>query len=485
MKRLAELGVSLFRLNLSHTKVKDAARIIRFVQGATPVPLSLDTEGAQVRTGDFVDRTIQVRENSIVRIHRRRVPGDSYDFNLYPPNILDELVVGDFIHIDADVLVQVIDIHRDMASLRVLSGGTVTQNKAVTVERDLHLPPLTEKDLRILAIGRELGIQHVALSFANRASDVAAIRAAAGDDVQVISKIECRAGLAHLDAIAEASDALLIDRGDLSREVPIEQIPAAQKHIIQRGHQAGRKVYVATNLMESMTTSPMPTRAEVNDVFNTLMDGADGLVLAGETAIGRYPIGCASMIKKIIPHFEKATESSYSFSPTPSISLLVDPHGGSLEAQPETGADEVRYDVEAVVDDSVLVDCEQLAVGAYSPLRGFMNQAAVESVLDANKLPDGDVWTLPIVLPVDPARRVSALERHAVGTSERCAQAARRGHRRRSLPSRSRFGGEAVVWYHGGKTIQASRRSTPPAASSSPERFDSSNDFPTANATTS
>jgi pyruvate kinase len=139
--RLTELGVSLFRLNLSHTKVRDAARIIRFVQDLTPVPLSLDTEGAQIRTGDLVTGRIQVRENAVIRIHRQRVPGDSRDFNLYPPDIVEQFLVGDFVHIDADVLTQVVETKPEWVAMRVLSGGEISQNKAVTVERDIAMPP--------------------------------------------------------------------------------------------------------------------------------------------------------------------------------------------------------------------------------------------------------------------------------------------------------------------------------------------------------
>jgi pyruvate kinase len=397
--RLEELGVSLFRLNLSHTEVRDAARCIRFVQSATTVPLSLDTEGAQVRTGSFVDGPIEVRENRVIRACRSRVPGDSHEFNLYPYQIIEQLQLGDFLHIDANVLAQVVDFEEGAVALRVLSGGRISQNKAVTVERDIAMPPLTEKDLRILAIGRELGIRHVALSFANRASDVDAIRAAAGPDVSVISKIECRAGLANLVEIAECYEALLIDRGDLSRQVPLEQLPALQKRIIRAAREAGRKVYVATNLMESMTTSPIPTRAEVNDVYNTLVDGADGLVLAAETAIGQYPIGCAGMVARIIREFENEDEPAPSPDP---ISQLVEPHGGRLvhrELPPSEAG--LRGAPMLEVDDAVLADCEQIATGVLSPLTGFLGREALESVLADHRLPDGTLWSLPVLLPLD------------------------------------------------------------------------------------
>ncbi|MCZ6675377.1 MAG: pyruvate kinase [Verrucomicrobia bacterium] len=400
--RLEELGVALFRLNLSHTKLEDVAGIIQFIRSRTTVPLCLDTEGAQIRSGNLVDGEIVVRENGTVRAHRLPVPGDSQNFNFHPESIIDELEVGDFIRIDSSVLVQVIDIETGSLVMRVLNGGKIGQNKAVTVERNIYMPPLTQKDQKALNIGREMGIVHVALSFANCAADVEEIRRIAGKDAFVISKIESRAGLMNLSEITVKSDALLIDRGDLSRQVAVEQIPAIQKRIIQDGKKAGVKVFVATNLMESMVTAPNPTRAEVNDVFNTLMDGADGLVLAAETAIGNFPIGCASMIMRIIREFEngpKRGAATYLSSP---ISLLVEPHGGRLVTR-EAGASDLEdlCRLKSIrVKDTDLMDCEQIAFGTYSPLTGFMGRDALESVLNAYRLPNGIPWTMPIVLQV-------------------------------------------------------------------------------------
>src|SRR3989338_3197938 len=249
--RLESLGVNLFRINLSHTKLEDLPGVIKEIQKHTRVPICLDTEGAQVRTGNFASKEVSVKENSIVFIHRNSVPGDAYNFNFYPNCVFDELVPGDFISIDFNsVLVQVIDIEKKRIAMRVLNGGKIGQNKAVSVERDIPLPVLTAKDREALKIGAELGIRHVALSFANRASDVAEIRAAASGNAFIISKIETRNSLLNLDEIAKASDALLIDRGDLSRQEPIERIPKLQKNIIPRGKEAGKKIYVATNLLE-------------------------------------------------------------------------------------------------------------------------------------------------------------------------------------------------------------------------------------------
>ena len=210
----------------------------------------------------------------------------------------------------------------------------------------------------------------------------------------------------NLSAIAEKSDGLLIDRGDLSREFPVERIPALQKHIVRVAKVAERKVYVATNLLESMITAPGPTRAEVNDVYNTLVDGVDGLVLAAETAIGAYPVACASMIVKLIREYEAGPEAAAGGYDLESASLLVEPHGGRLvhREQAAPAADELARLAHLTVDRNVLMDCQQIAHGTYSPLTGFMTEEMLTSVLRANRVPEGVAWTLPIVLQVDAAQ---------------------------------------------------------------------------------
>ncbi len=311
IRRLAQSGATLFRINLSHTDLAAVAPTIEKVQQATNVPLCLDTEGAQIRTGRFVDGRITFRDNTIIRAHSRRVPADDRNFSFYPAEIITQLQLNDFISIDFNsVLVQVVGFEEEAVVLRVLSGGKVGQNKAVTVERDLRLPHLTEKDRAALDIGRDLGLNHIALSFVNLGSDVEEIRSIFGRESFLISKIESLRGIDNLEEIAAHSDALLIDRGDLSRQVPIEFLPQIQKSILRRAKGVGCKVYVTANLLESMVSTPAPTPAEVNDIHNTLIDGVDGLVLAAESAIGKFPIGC-------VVHF--LAETCALREPTPSV----------------------------------------------------------------------------------------------------------------------------------------------------------------------
>ncbi len=415
--RLERLGVTLFRINLSHTPTEEIERVIARVQRVTEVPLCLDTEGAQIRTGRLRGGTVELVENAVVTAHGEPREGDAENFSLYPDGIVARLEPGDIISIDFDtVLVQVIAAERDYVRLRVLNGGRIGSNKAVTVlNRILELPPLTEKDRHALRVGAEMGVLTAALSFANHAEDVETLRRAFRRDGFVISKIECRNGVRHLDGIVDASDAVLIDRGDLSREFAIEQIPALQKHIIARCKARRRPVYVATNLLESMVSSATPTRAEINDIYNTLVDGADGLVLAAETAIGRDPVRCADMIVRMIREFEADRHADGTMDSADAISALVAPHGGTLvsrEAQPDD-LDGIEQWPSLTLSDHDLIDCEQLALGTYSPLAGFMTREELDAVLDEMTLPGGVVWTMPLILqiPADALRSIGVGDR--------------------------------------------------------------------------
>ncbi len=388
ISRLDDLGASLFRINLSHTQVIDLPETIDFIQAHTTVPICLDTEGAQVRNGLLEGGQVALSEHMTIRATRSIGAGTAECFSFYPDFVVDLLEVGDFISIDFNaVLVQVIERNDSEAVMRILNGGIMGQNKAVTIGRSIELPPLTSKDREAIAIGLNKGISHFALSFASSGANVDLIRNLCGSDSFIISKIESRDGLANLDEITNKSDAILIDRGDLSREVPIERIPGFQKHIIRNSNAKDTPVYVATNLLESMITQSGPTRAEVNDVVMTLDSGADGLVLAAETAVGRNPIACANMIVKLVHAFESKDDDPSYMAENPK-SLLVSPHGGRLVSK------EVSMEDMTVLDDlrhfevspQDLMDCEQIANGTYSPLQGFMDKETLNSVLAENQL---------------------------------------------------------------------------------------------------
>lgn len=398
--RLDELGVDLFRLNLSHTSLEQLKEFVELVRRHSSIPICLDTQGAQVRTGELRGKTLILETHSVVELIGSPELGHASQISLYPASILPQLGVGDLLHLDFDAaLLQILSVGSKIFA-RVLNGGVVGSNKAVTIDRAIPLPPLTAVDEQAVAIGMELGLRHVALSFANAADDVEILRRKTGPNVTLIAKIESRKGLKNLTPILDVADAILIDRGDLSREVLLEHLPLIQKKIISEANKKHIPVYVATNLLESMVVHGRPTRAEVNDVMNTLLDGADGLVLAAETAIGKHPIECASMIRGLIHQYQASVSETRSSLSVPFFSPLMEPHGGKLVDRlcPSMDEKELNRLPSIEISDQTLLDARQMALGTFSPLEGFMGREEMENVLAHYRLPNGTVWPLPILL---------------------------------------------------------------------------------------
>ncbi len=297
----ADLGVNLFRINLSHTALEDVERLIADIQSWTDVPVCLDSEGAQLRNHAVQDGCVTYTQGDELIIPFGQVMGDETQLSFSPIGIAAHFEPGDRIRVDFNFAELEITGKTDThCTARVISGGLVGSNKAADCNRDLPLDPMTEKDRAAMEIGLRRGLSHFALSFTNRREDVEQMRALVGDASTVICKIESRNGVRNLEDILEEADEILIDRGDLSRQVPIQKIPFLQRRIIATAKARGVPAVVATNLLESMIVSRGPTRAEVNDVVSTLEMGADGLVLAAETAIGSYPVEAVRMIRTLI-----------------------------------------------------------------------------------------------------------------------------------------------------------------------------------------
>ena len=312
--QLMELnGVNLLRINLSHTKINDLKNIIESIKLWSSVPICLDSEGAQIRNQDMINESVVFTKGDHVNIHKSNTIGDSENISFTPSNVYQQLDVGDLIYVDFNsVELRVIRKENNCLVAEVVSGGTVGSNKAVNVNKEVDLDPVTEKDIQAFNIGKKMGILNYSLSFTNSADDVKLVRKIIGKEANLISKIESIKGVLNLDQILPLVDQILIDRGDLSREVVIEKIPFIQRRIISNARSKHVPVFVATNLLESMINVDPPTRAEVNDVVSTLLMGADGLVLAAETAIGKYPIEAVKMIQSLIKQLDRWTPESSS-----------------------------------------------------------------------------------------------------------------------------------------------------------------------------
>lgn len=291
-------NIKLLRINLSHTDIEQLPKIVRYIRKYSKTPICLDSEGAQIRTSKISGGIKNLITNKTIKINKSNEI--NANITLLPKDIFKNLRKNDTLSIDFNsAIVKIIKETNGYFECKVLQGGAIGSNKSISVDRDIKIPPFTNKDLKAFSIGEKLKIKNYALSFTSQASDVIKLRNMFKNKITITSKIESKKGLRNLKEILNEADNILIDRGDLSKEIPLHEIPKKQKEIISRAISAKTPVYVATNLLESMVTRMEPTRAEVNDVYNTLIDGATGLVLAAETAIGKYPKKCIEMIIKV------------------------------------------------------------------------------------------------------------------------------------------------------------------------------------------
>ena len=423
--QLRDKGVDFIRINMSHSTTEDLKFFIGLAKQAN-IPFIIDTEGSQVRTGNMEKGVVHFQENDEVHIYSRPVDGNRIRINLTPSEIVQKLEPGDLIHIDFDTLIlRVMDtkpLDKGYIIARAVSGGYIGKNKAVIIDPALKLnftlPPLTPKDYQSIEIGLHENIGHIAVSFVRNKKSIAEVRRATFNRMQIISKVECMDALEHLDEIIDNSDFLLIDRGDLSKEIPIIKIPLAQKIILNRAQKKGVGVFVATNLLESMVQHKKPTRAEVNDVVNTILDGAEGLILSAETAVGKYPMRCINMLTNLLsqsfhlpprqikpeldPLVQNLEKINYLTDPILGSSLIP-PHGGKLVNR-VVGNESLKIDLNQIkklpVSTDLLMDAEQIALGTFSPLEGFLGEKDFLSVIHEMKLSNGISWPLPIVLDV-------------------------------------------------------------------------------------
>ena len=400
--KMDHLGVDLFRINLSHTGLSDLKELVKRVQGWTGKKICIDTEGAQLRTGNLKNDLLQIYTGESIRIGG---PLNDKKDEIIPLNFKNPheiLRVGDLLKIDFDsALVQITNIEESHLVARVLKGGTVGCNKGIGIDRVIKLPAFTDKDVQAFEIAQHLALDTVFLSFCSCGKDVKDLRKYFDYNINVISKIESRLSIANLESICAQSEAVLIDRGDLSRDVPLTKIPFAQSHILHTASRSATPVYVATNLLETMVQKAEPTRAEVHDVVKTLEDGAAGLVLAAEAAIGRNPANCVRVLSNLINEVKnKPTRISQEFLFENSPSKIIPPHGGKLVCQQLT--EDIDFGASGLatveVGPKIISDIVQIGNGVYSPLDRFMSLEEIKFVLDKNQLLDGTPWTMPIIL---------------------------------------------------------------------------------------
>lgn len=305
LNELKKEKIDIFRINLSHTKISDIETTIKYLKNNKVKNICIDTEGAQIRT-TLIKKRCLLEKNSKVRVFNDNKRSSNNNIHLYPKFDLLKLQEGTIIDVGFNNLK--LKILRKKKSKNYLicnveKPGMLESNKGVHINKDISLSPLTEKDTYAIKLAKKYKLKYYAISFVKNHNDLKLVRKLTGQKSFIISKIETKDAVINLKKISNYSDALLIDRGDLSRYVPIEKIPFAQEIIIKKSLNFKIPTYVATNLLETMIKESQPTRAESHDIYSTLLQGAAGLVLAAETAIGASPTACVKFLKRCINNF--------------------------------------------------------------------------------------------------------------------------------------------------------------------------------------
>ena len=293
-------NISLLRLNMSHVSLAGLEKLIKFIRKYTSTPICVDTEGAQIRTK--VKKSKFFKVNSVFIINKK-----IGNINLYPEEVFDKLKFKDVLDIGFnDLKAKIIEKKENYIKLKTISSGLIEKNKGVhVVNRIVNLNYLTKKDLKAIQISRRLNIKNFALSFTNTEKDIKQFNKILPRSNKIF-KIETIKAVKSLDKLMKLGNNFLIDRGDLSKEVSIEQIPVIQRKIINISKKyKNKKIFIATNFLESMIENKYPTRGEANDIYSSLEMGANGLVLAAETAIGKFPEKTIIFLKKMIKTFSK------------------------------------------------------------------------------------------------------------------------------------------------------------------------------------
>lgn len=302
IKELADNGLDLVRINMSHGKHSEHLKKIEVVKKLQDegymIAILLDLKGPKIRCGSFENDGVQFNKGDITRIVKEEVLGNKQRFTISYKNLYEDVKVGDKFTFDDGILIfRVIDKEENTKSLvcEALNDHYLKNKKGLNAPYiKLMNEYLSDVDIKDIKFACTQPINYVAASFARRKEDVLEIRKLLSsygrDDIKIVAKIESPEGVENIDDIIEVSNAIMVARGDLGVEVDLEEVPNIQKELIKKCNVAGKPVIVATHMLESMQTNPRPTRAEVSDVFNAILDGADAIMLSGESASGKYPV---------------------------------------------------------------------------------------------------------------------------------------------------------------------------------------------------
>ena len=328
LEKLALAGMNVVRLNMSHAKHDGAARIIRAVKTlnrklADPIAILLDTQGPEIRTGDITGELALTTGDEITISVRDGGDVEASSIRIHYDDLVSALKIGDRITVDNGIINQQVLTKNDNGTLgcKIIDGGILKSKRHVNLPGiRVNLPAITNKDRSDIAFGIEQEVDFIALSFVREAEDVRELKALLGKKagkIKIIGKIEDQSGVANLDDILQEVDGIMVARGDLGVEINLAELPNVQRKIVRRCAEEGKRVIVATHLLESMIENPIPTRAEVTDVANAIDEEVDAVMLSGETTIGRYPIRCVEQLVEIARASERVPGLSFVQKLTP------------------------------------------------------------------------------------------------------------------------------------------------------------------------
>jgi pyruvate kinase len=318
LTKIIESGMNASRHNFSHGDHEEHGKRIRLVKELSrefnkPIAVMLDTKGPEIRTGSFAEGKVELKEGTSFTIYcGEAVSGDASKCSITYDRLPQDVKPGNMILIDDGLVgLEVQEVEGNKIQCVVKNSGMVGNHKGVNVPGvSISLPAITEKDIADLVFGIKEGVDIIAASFIRKASDVLEIRKVlqenGGDDVLIFSKVENQEGVNNIDEIIKFSDGIMVARGDLGVEIPIENLPLVQKMIIEKCNNAGKPVITATQMLDSMIRNPRPTRAEASDIANAIFDGTDSIMLSGETANGKYPVESIRTMAKIAEEAEKS-----------------------------------------------------------------------------------------------------------------------------------------------------------------------------------
>lgn len=301
--KFSNKNIDLLRLNMSHIEPEELEKKIKFIRKFTKTNICVDTEGAQIRTK--VSKSRDLKKNQNIKISRVK---DKKLLSLYPYEIFEKLKKKDILNIGFNnLLIKIKSKKKELIIAKVIRSGKLENNKGVHIEnRKIGINFITEKDRKAIQIAKKNNVKHFALSFTNSSKDIEKFNQILGDSCQKIFKIETKRAVTNFNKIIKNADNFLIDRGDLSKDITVVHIPKIQRELMKiKKNFKNKKIFVATNLLESMIDNNYPTRGEANDIYSSLEMGANGLVLAAETAIGKHPISSVKFIKEMILSFKK------------------------------------------------------------------------------------------------------------------------------------------------------------------------------------